>query len=71
MSPVLQAAVEERLAEMSSRQSATAAIAAQRAYKMESKQPNIHDPWREVEAFALTLLVGVYLNLSADGEYSG
>ncbi len=38
MSPVLQAAIEERIGEMSSRQSAFAAVEAQRAYEIEAKR---------------------------------
>lgn len=68
MSPLLRAALEERLAEMSSRESAEAAVNAQRLFKIAEKEPNVHDPWLFAFRMERDILVGTMLNMDADSR---
>lgn len=64
-SPILRAAIEERLSEMSSRESARAASGAQVLHETAVRNRNIHSPWLAVARHSLDLLVGAWMNEQA------
>ena len=66
-SPILIAAIEERLSEMSSRESASAAAHAQALFKEARRNKNLHCPWIAVARQSLDFLVGAWLNDTVEG----
>ena len=71
MSPTLRAALEERLSEMTSEESARAAVQAQKLAKIAEKHSNAHDPWIYMFRIELDTLVGAMLNIDAGQEEDG